>query len=302
MAHKPSHSQSLGKAGHGKSRQDASSAGIGGLVDSVKARAQWNERHDPYTDESVPGFENDNIRYLDARPLTRPFTLPESVSKRMLPFLIAAAVIGALILFWYFDTFVNASARQAAQIEENIKRDVSLQLPELSTLMPLSDADVMATLQGTGETLFEKSPIGTEPEGGFEVVKLPQGVSLTDAAASYAAGLDHISAASATRLLNGAWLMTVTRKAGTDMYVGYADFKSHEAQAAIAQALASQGIATTDVADSGVDQLGNTYSAGTLTVDGNTYNWRVSVVPLESMYSIRDMPEDAQYVGIRFTT
>lgn len=290
MADKPSH-------GH---RKEAS--GVESLVSSIKARSKWNETHDPYAAESVPGFENDNIRYLDARPLTRPFVVPESVGRRMLPLLIAGIVIGALLLFWYFNSVVNASARDAAQVQENIAREVSLDLPVLSTLMPLDDEDVMATLQGTGDTLFEKTPIGQGPDGSFEVIRLPEGVSLADAAAAYAAGLDRISAATATRLLNGAWRLAVTRASGTDMYVGYADFKSHEAQAAITQALASQGIATSDVADSGVDQLGNTYSTGTVTVDGQTYNWRVSVVPLDSMYEIRDLPSDVQYVGIRLTT
>lgn len=274
----------------------------GALVGNLRDRARWNQEHDPYTADSVPGFENDSIRYLDARPLTRPLGLPEAIAKRMIAFLVAAAVIGAGILFWYFDTVVNAASREAAQVEENVKRDVTLGLPMLSTLMPLDDADMLATLQAEGDTLFEKTPVGQQPEGGFEAIKLPSGVSVADAGAAYAMGLDNISAATATRLLNGAWMMTVTRNNGTDLYVGYADFKSHEAQAAITQALASQGLSTADVEDSGVDDLGNTYSSGKVTVDGNTYNWRISVLPLDSMYSIRDMPADAQYVGIRFTS
>lgn len=294
MAQKPSHSH--------REPSDPSAGRAGSLVGSIRDRARWNKEHDPYTADSVPGFENESIRYLDARPLTRPFVLPESIARRMVAFLVAAAVIGAAFLFWYFDTVVNAASREAAQVEENLNRDVSLGLPALSTLMPLSDADMMATLQADGDTLFEKVPVGSQAEGGFEAVKLPEGVSLADAAAAYATGIDNISAATATRLLNGAWMMTVTRTGGTDLYVGYADFKSHAAQAAITQALASQGLSAADATDSGTDEMGNTYSAGTVTVDGNTYNWRVSVLPLDAMYSIRDIPSDAQYVGIRFTT
>ena len=258
-------------------------------------------RTDPYASEMPQGFENEAIRYLDARPLERPISTPFTVRRGMVALMVAAAVVGAACLFWYFDAVVSAPSREAALVEENIARNVPLDLPQLATLMPLGDEEVLAALQASGDTLFQLVPIGEQPEGGFEVVKLPEGVTVAEAAASYAAGLDNISAATATRLLNGGWRLTVTRSGGTDMYVGYADFKSHEPQAAITQAMAAEGIDPASTADAGTDELGNTYSTGTLTLDDHAYNWRISVVPLPTMYRLHGIPDTIQYVGIRFT-
>ena len=35
--------------------------------------------------------------------------------------------------------------------------------------------------------------------------------------------------------------------------------------------------------------------------DAETYSWRVSVVPLSEVYSVAGLPENALFVGIRFT-
>lgn len=260
------------------------------------------ERVDPYASEMPQGFENDGIRYLDARPLGRPLSVPYPIRRGMVVLMVVAAVVGSVGLFWYFDAVVSAPSREAALVQENIARNVPLDLPQLSTLMPLGDEEVLAALQASGDTLFQLVPVGEQPEGGFEVVKLPAGVTVADAAASYAAGLDNVSAASATRLLNGAWRLSVSRAGGTDMYVGYADFKSHEPQAAITQAMAAEGIDPASATDAGTDELGNTYSTGTLTVDDHAYTWRISVVPLSNMYRLHGIPDTIQYVGIRFTT
>lgn len=257
---------------------------------------------DPYASEMPQGFENEGIRYLDARPLDRPLTVPHSVRRGMAAIMVTAAVVGSVGLFWYFDAVVSAPSREAALVEENIARNVPLDLPQLSTLMPLGDQEVLAALQASGDTLFQLVPVGEQAEGGFEVVKLPEGVTVADAAASYATGIDNVSAVTATRLLNGAWRLTVARSGGTDMYVGYADFKSHEPQAAITQAMAAEGIDPASAADAGTDELGNTYSTGSLTVDDHIYNWRISVVPLSTMYRLRGIPDSIQYVGVRFTT
>lgn len=273
------------------------------FAESMRSRARWKREHDPYASETPAGFENENIRYLDARPLTRPLDIPEPVVKGTRIFLIAAIIVGALMLFWYFDTVVNAASREAAQTRENASRNVALDLPVLADLADLDDEDIMAVLTASGATLYEKTPIGSLAEGGFEVVKLPEGVSLLDAGASYAAGLDRISAANATRLLNGAWMLQVIRNtANSELYVGYADFHSGDAQQAIQQARSAEGWLASEVADSGVDDQGNTYCAGVVDTAAGECSWRVSVVPLSSMYKIKNMPEDALYVGMRLTT
>ena len=124
---------------------------------------EGREIHSPYGRSSVTGFDNDNINYLDPEPLTRPIDMPSAVKKGALLAMAVAAVIGGFILFKYFDAVVNAPAREAAALEEMLSENVDLSLPDLAAYMPLDDASIMAALQASGFTLFEKPPLGTLP-------------------------------------------------------------------------------------------------------------------------------------------
>ena len=109
----------------------------------------------------------------------------------------------------------------------------------------------------------------------------------------YVQGIDKLSAGDAVKLLKGAWTLTVSRKAGDDMRLRYADFASGTMQV--------EGLENAEVTDSGVDDSGNTYQAGVVSTDNGTYNWRVSVIELDEVYDISGLPNTAFYVGIRFT-
>lgn len=272
------------------------------LADSTQRRSKRREDADPYASRTIRGYENTKIDYPDASVLSRPLDLPHSIRNGLLIFLGIAAVIGAIILFRYFDVVVSAPAREAAQVTENVKRHVPYNLPILLDLMPESDAEMMETLSASGDTLFERTPIGTNENGGFQVVKLPEDVSVADAAAIYLAGIDKTSAASASRLLNGAWNLTVTREAPYSVSLRYADFSSGSIENAIQSALLAEDLASEgENAESGVDDSGNTYVTGSVPIDGVTYQWRVSVIPLSEVYDIKGLPDDSLYVGIRLT-
>ena len=154
----------------------------------------------------------------------------------------------------------------------------------------------MQTFTDAGFTLYERVPLGTNAEGGFDVVKLPSDVPLEEAGLLYLQGINNISAASAAKLLNGSWDLEVSRKSGTVLRLHYADFTATDADSAIFSAMESQGLDSTMVTDSGVDDAGNTYQAGT--ADG--YTWRISVIGLSEVYKSSGLPATAQYVGIRF--
>ena len=238
------------------------------------------------------------VRYLDTEALARPLDMPSGMKRGLIAALAAGCVVGAIMLFNYFDAVVNGPAREQASLEQNIAKEVSYDLPAIGTLMNLGDADIMSAISVNGAQFYEKIPAGTE--GGFEVIKLADGVSLADAGLMYVQGIDNLSGADAARLLNGSWDMTIDRKSGVDIRVRYADFTSGTLEQAIQKAMEAEGLTVDNITDSGIDDAGNTYSAGTINIDGAEYSWRASALKLSKVYNVKGFPENAAYVGVRF--
>lgn len=245
--------------------------------------------------QAAPG---EPVRHLDGKGLARPLDPPLLVRRGMLAFAAVAVAVGGVMLFQWVDRVYLSPADEQQALQQNLTREVSLDLPVLAALAPLDDAAIMQSLADAGNVLYERTPVGQNPDGGFDVVKLPADVPLEEAGLLYLQGINNISPASAAKLLNGSWDLEVSRKAGTVLRLHYADFASGDADGAIFAAMESQGLDSTMVTDSGVDDAGNTYQAGT-TPEG--YGWRVSVIGLSEVYKLSGLPATAQYVGIRLT-
>lgn len=243
-----------------------------------------------------------DVRYLDGAELSRPLDMPPAVRYVAAAAMVVAAVIGGTVLFNWVDQITNEPLRQQEALQQNLIREVSLELPSLAALMPQSDEEMMASLNEAGYTLYERTPVGTNPDGGFDVIKLPPDVSVEEAGLMYVKGIDKLSAADAVRLLKGGWTLDVSRKAGESVRLRYADFDSGTIEKAIQNAMVAEGLQNANVTDSGVDDSGNTYQTGTVVTEGgSTYTWRVSVIDLAKVYSISGLPNTAYYVGIRFS-
>lgn len=240
------------------------------------------------------------VIYPNVEVLSRPLDMPPNVRRGAVFALIAAAIIGVIFLIWYFDGIVNEPKRQQEAITETLARDVSYDLPNLYSLMPLDDASIYASLEETGTTLYEMPT--QEGRSLYEVIKLPAGMSVVDAGAMYLSGIDNLSAAEAARLLLGSWDLEVDRENGVNMALHYADFKADSVDAAVQEALSTEGLTDAAIEDSGEDNAGNTYVMGTIDGDAGTYSWRVSALPLSKIYSVQGLPDDAVYVGIRMTS
>lgn len=257
----------------------------------------------PREEEAHPrlaGFENENIRYLDAGVLSRPLDMTPRVRAGMLVAMAAAAVIGGFILFQYFDAVVNAPQREQAALEENLARDVSLELPALASFVYMSDEEVMGALNASDTTIYERVPVGTSEDGSFEVIKLPEGVSIADAGVMYLTGIENLSTSDMVKLLNGAWTLTVNHSGEANVSVHYADFASLSVQEAVQSAIEQAGLGNEEIVEAGVDDSGNTYAEGTVSDGVNTCSWRVSAISLDEVYEISGIPSNATYVGIRF--
>ena len=97
-----------------------------------------------------------DVRYYDGAELSRPLETPPRVRAIMLAAMVVAAVIGCLFLGRYFDQIMNEPIRQQQTLQENLAREVSYDFPLLSSLMPLSDEEIMTAL--TDATLYTSAP------------------------------------------------------------------------------------------------------------------------------------------------
>ena len=241
------------------------------------------------------------VKYLDGSGLSRPLDFPKASYKIVGALLIVAAVIGGLMLAKYFDSLIGAPARAEQEVQENIARNVSYDLPNLASLMESDDATIKQGLADAGYTIYETTKEGQYPDGGFDLVKLPADVSLVEAGAMYASGISSLSATDASRLLKGSWSLSVNRTGTTDMRLKFADFASGSVEGAVKAAMEAEGLSEAAIVDGGTDDAGNTYESGTVEANGTTYTWRVSAIALSSVYKINGLPDTAVYVGIRMT-
>ncbi len=242
-----------------------------------------------------------SVKYIDGSSLARPFELPRKSYALAGVFIVVAALIGAFMLAKYFDGVYGAPARAEQTVADNLARDVSYDIPNLTTFMESSDDTIKQSLIDAGYTTYETTKEVQYPDGGFNIVKLPSDVSLAEAGVMYASGVSSLSATDASRLLKGSWTLTVNRTGTTDMRLKFADFSSGSVDAAIQSAIKAGGLTEAAVIDAGTDDAGNTYQSGTIDANGTTYKWRVSAIPLSSVYKINGLLDTAIYVGIRMT-
>ena len=240
------------------------------------------------------------VAYLDPALLRRPFEMPRY--QRIIALVIVAVAV--IIGFLFINNTILASIREAEQakqaVADNMARQPSIETaPQMSQLIKLSDDEIRARFQENGFTVYDAS----DPEDPTNMVlyKLPSDVTLDDAAVMYMQGINSLTAPQASKLLVGSWYFNSDRSGSTSMVVRYADFSTADPQVAVQNALTKQGFNPESITESGVDDSGNTFSLGSIDVDGTMCTWKISALPLKDMYSISGLPEDACYVGVRVT-
>jgi hypothetical protein len=242
---------------------------------------------------------NGGTAYLDASPLNRPITMPIAQKIILAVIIIAAIVIGG---FFVNDTvFANARAVEKAEktIAANLARPASLEsIPNMASLVLLSDDEIRAAFNQAGYNIYDASSMSED--NSLILWKMPDDVSVEQAALMISQGIKKLDPEQATLLLNGSWKFESDRVNGTSMVVRYADFTTGDPQVAIRSALEKEGFDANNV-ESGVDDSGNSFSTGGVDVNGTQCTWRISAVPLSDYYAISGMPENACYVGVRIT-
>lgn len=242
------------------------------------------------------------VRYPDASSLDRP-QIPTPSARVVIGVLTAIGIIIAIVFMVRFvDAVYFASARNEATVEENITREVPLDIPNVASYMGYDDATLEQELKDAGYIIFEISSPANNPEDDLDLFKFPDDVSVEEGALMYARGVSNLTAVDASRILTGSWRFTVERGDTTSMRVRYVDFTSGNLDAALGAAVASQGFDPATATSSGTDSSGNLFQEGTVVLaDGRTASWRVAAIELEHVYDIEGLPDSAVYVGIRVT-
>ncbi len=241
-----------------------------------------------------------SVRYLDSLNLARPLSMPRAQQAIMAAFVVVGIIIGVSLYQGTVGAAQQTQQLSETSVEENLSRPVTYDVPVLTGLAGLENQEILDAFTNAGYTIYNQTEEGSE---GLNLIKLPSDVTLADAATMYAKGVASLSAADASRLLNGSWSFSLDRSSGESYSVKYADFSSSSIEAAIASAIATEGFdpATTPEGGSGTDDVGNTYQTGTVDMGGTTYTWRVSATALSNKYSVSGLPDSAVYVGIRMS-
>lgn len=240
------------------------------------------------------------INYLDGTRLRRPATMPKTQRVIALVILAVAVVIGAIMV----DNLVISKWRNSANAEqaiaENLAREASIEsTPVMSGLINLDNNAIKVALESAGNKLYDAS--ATDDESDMILYRIPPDMTANEVASLYVKGIGALDAPQASKLLNGSWHFVVDRVGAVSMVVRYADFSNADPEIAVQDAFAKQGFDSTSVTGSGVDESGNTYTSGTIEVDGTPCTWKISALPLDDIYSISGLPANACYVGVRIT-
>lgn len=243
--------------------------------------------------------ENPRVFYPNVDSLSRPSHLPSS-ARLMIGIIIGVAIIvAAIIFFLYYDASKFAPEREQEAVAEAISEANDLSLPNLLGMVDKTNQEVFDELKDAGGTYYEKVAV-SDASSQCEIIKLPEGISVVEAAAMYSTGISKIKTLEAISLLDGLWDLELDRRNGENISLHYVDFNSGSVEAAIKEAKRLEELDRGTETDSGEDDgFGNTYATGTIMINGNTYGWTVSALKLTSFYSLSNIPDSVAYVGIR---
>lgn len=141
-----------------------------------------------HTDYSI---EQGNIRYMDGSSLLRPMDMPRSQQIVMAVFVVIAVIIGVRLAAGAITAVNDSNTQNKASVEENLSRTVSYNLPVLTQMADMDDQAILDSLSAAGYTVYNRTAEGT---AGLDLVKLPEDVTVADAAAMYAKGVGGLSA------------------------------------------------------------------------------------------------------------
>lgn len=240
-----------------------------------------------------------SIRHWDTSRLTR----RQYLSKAEVPILggiaLTALLLGGIAGAHWYDSIINHDRYQQEQIEDMLDSYTEPSHPVLTELAGASADSIVSRYTDEGLQVIDVNAVAKSTSNDIDIVKLPEGVSPSEAILAYARGIDSLSSTDAIRMLMGSWRITQENADTQDMRIKFADFTSGSTEAAIEQAIAHQGFDPAAATELSQDSKGNTFCQGTIETELGTYDWTVSAIALSEAFDVSGLPRDAQYVGIR---
>lgn len=246
-----------------------------------------------------------NINYLDGSGLSRPFSMPIQPLVVVGAFVVVAVVIGYFIVQAFYDNTLGTTIANEAVVDENLARDSDYDLPALTSIVGLDADEIRSFIAEGGYLTYEETDEDdaededSDSDDELYLVKFPSDMDLDEATELYTSGISSLSAADASLLLKGMWMLSASWDSGVNMVVRYVDFSSGSLEDAVDTAIEAQGFDAESATVVAEDDSGNTYRSGTVEVDGVEYTWRVSTIELTEVYGIDGLPDDSYYVGVR---
>lgn len=240
-----------------------------------------------------------NVAYLDGAPLARPSSMPAAQRVIAIVIVIAAIVIGFMLVNTLIISRFQAAQAAEEAVQANLARQASIEtIPQMQAMVSMDDDSIRANFASAGLKVFDLT--GRDGSTDLSLYRIPDDVTEEEVAAYYLKGLSALEAEEASKLFEGGWSFSADRTSGANMVVRYVDFSTGDPQIAVQNAIIKEGFDTATIAESGEDDSGNTYSSGAFVVDGDvTCSWKVSALPLDEVYAISGLPEEACYVGVR---
>ncbi|MGI6045732.1 MAG: hypothetical protein ACOYCA_02685 [Eggerthellaceae bacterium] len=211
--------------------------------------------------------------------------------------LLSAAICIGVVLFCLIagpSLYVEASS--ALTVSSSLSRSPARDsIPDICSLMGKDADSIKSTLSENGDRFIE----GAEVSGGISLIKVPDGQSEEEASNLHAENPQNLSLADTLDMISGSYEIVCKGSPATNIGLHYADYDSKSIATALDNAREKEGFSTEEIISSGEDETGNTYIMGRTSRGKAVYTWRISAVPLSSIYPRDGIPEDAVYVGIR---
>lgn len=238
------------------------------------------------------------IRRPDASALYRPAHIPADQRPAFIAIVAAAALVAAVLFSVYCTNVVGTNRETRESVEAALNLGASIDAPALTSCVNMNGAAVKESLEQAGYTIVDVNALkGKASETSFDFVKIPQDMSIDEAAAAYLSGVETIDPGTAACLLSGSYRLEQTSSPTTDLRLHYADFQATDAASAIDAAIDRQGFDAASATAIAKDASGNSYRSGTV----NGMTWTVSTCPLNEVYHVKGLPETAMYVGVRLS-
>lgn len=216
--------------------------------------------------------------------------------------MLVALVIAFFGVDYVFNNAERVSAKETAKNAELLARPIDLQLPLLRDWIWTAPDDARAHLAQSGLSIIDMS---TEEDIAsnttYDIFKAPSDLDLGISNAILNRDLAQVRNSDLVHFLSDSWELRYHWDSHFYISTKAYNFSSPTIEDAIAASVAYQGWDVGTVVESGVDTAGNTFQGGTITIDNNVYNWRVSAIPLDQMYNVANLPADAFYVGASLT-